>query len=162
LPPSQGGRPEWYPEGEIYWATRQAKLITPTFGDQLTRSEVIVMENLEALGELAEWTPKTHSAKTSDFYWLSRDGKPWDIKTPSLEGWSDMTAKQQYKRIGGRLSDDAPFKKNILVDLGDQDLTGNLRRELELYNIRRQQKSEYQIHQLVVLSHGRFHTVTLA
>ena len=156
------GRPEWVPEGEDYWAKRQAKLKTDTHGDQLTRDEVLFLEKFESIGEVADWIRRTRAAKTSDFVWISFDGDPWDIKTPSSVKWESMTPKEQYKRIAGRVSDDAPFKKNIIVSLGDRDLTVELTRELSLYNARRARDPDHQIDQLRVMSRGTVHTIALA
>ena len=158
----KGLRPEWLPEGEAFWAVRQAGLLTPTFGDQLTRAEVLFMEVFEALGERAEWIPKTRAAKTADFYWTSGDGRPWDIKSPSLDGWATMTVKQQYRRIARRISDDALAKKNVLIDLGDQPLTCDLARELTLFNTRRHNDPDYHIAKLIVFTHSRLQVIELA
>ena len=155
------GRPEWVPEGELFWWARQARLATPTYGDQLTRAEVLFMEKFEALGERAEWIPKTRAAKTADFYWTSRDGRPWDIKSPSLEGWGTMTVKQQYKRIAGRISDDAPFKKNVVVDLGSEVLTDELAQKLAEYNAGRWRTPEHLIRKLVILADSVLRVIPL-
>jgi len=156
------GRPEWQPEGEAFWWARQLRLATPTYGDRLTRAEVLFMETFEALGHSAEWIPKTRSAKTADFYWTSRDGRPWDIKSPSLDGWTTMTVKQQYSRVSRRISDDARSKKNVVIDLNDQRVTVALARELAPFNTRRKNDADHQIAQLVVLSQGGFRPIPLA
>lgn len=161
-PPSSSGRPEWQPEGETYWAARQAKLHTPTNGAQLTRSEVLFLEKFEALGEKAEWIPPTRAARTSDFYWTSRDGKPWELKSPSLAGWGSMTAKEQYERIAKRVSQDAPYKKNFLIDIGNMPLTNDLKWQLTQYNVRHSRSIGHMIEQLVVMANGQLYTIVLA
>jgi len=164
-PPRQPGasraRPEWQPEGEAFWWARQEQLHLPTYGDQLTRAEVLFMERFETLGHRAEWIPKTRAAKTPDFYWTTLDGRPWDIKSPSLDGWDTMTPKQQYKRIAGRISEDAPFKKRVVVDLSRELLLEGLAWELSQYNEWHRNAPDHQVMQIMVLSRAGLYTVGL-
>jgi len=114
------------------------------------------------MGERFAWIPATKFARTSDMYWVSRDGRPWEIKSPDLDGWSGLTPLEQYRRIASRISDDARWKKRFIVDLGTEVISGGLIRHLSEYNRRRSKVPDYNIDKLVVLSNRQIIEVHLA
>jgi len=119
---------------------------------------VLCVERLEALGHRIKWQVPDGSHK-SDFVWLTGDNQDWEIKSPV--GLGGLSAKRQYKKIAGRISDDARWKKNFIIDIGDEPLSGQLLRQLESYNIWHRNSPDRQIRQLVVMSKGQLTRVTL-
>lgn len=118
-----------------YWDQRQRNLGIDTHGETLTIAEIKFVERFLRRGECISWIPRDTYAcgelqATYDFYWLSSDGKPWELKSPR---------KPDYDAIKRRIRDDmGKSKTRFIIDLGLFPCTAILRRMLVAYKKKRQ------------------------
>jgi len=146
---------------------RQKALGVDFWGNWLKENEISSLErfqNIESqvpLNQKIVWIPYTPGTKTSDFLWISRDNRMWEMKSPDLALLSSRDPKSQGLKITGIISQDADFKDRFIIDIGDIPLTHELQRQLQLYNVRRSDAPHKMIKEMVIMSTGCLHDVIL-
>lgn len=162
-PPFTGGPSALGPEPDpadrdaylAYWKKRQDALPVDFKGDTLQSHEVRFVERFLAAGETLEWIPKANHTSTNDFTWTSKGGLPAELKSP----------KARYETIRGRITDavskarkQGVVKENFVIDIGDHELSDDLRTQLEQFNVGRRDK----IARLWVMTLGELIEIPLA
>lgn len=155
---------------------RQSRLGIETNGETLEQHEIEFVERMNALDQDVEWLAKStrHQGAgltpTSDFIWRSNGGMPTELKSTGTDPHG----------VGRRISDSVKRssrhgeeyrKRNFIVDLGDAELSPELRGHLEQYNENRRFQAErmkvkpkgapYTINRLWVMSQGRLNPIHL-
>ncbi|TWS25359.1 hypothetical protein FK268_09210 [Tsukamurella sputi] len=139
------------------WRARQDALPIDFHGDRLEPHEIQFVERFLAAGERFEWIPRDKNRRsTNDFVWTSNGGIPTELKS----------TKARYESIHGtivkaasRAARHGVVKDNFVIDLGDQELTRELRSDMERFNVGRQ---KYRLSGLWVMSRGEITQIALA
>jgi len=163
VPPTAHAANSW---GADERAWREALLGLDFGGDHPKGNEIKSLEALQALepgvplsGKI-KWIPKRWDGGPShDFFWTSRDGAPWEMKTPddpSKRNIRDLIRQSVRKARENRV--EAVVKDRFLVDISPYALTPELRKNLSEYNIDNPTNT---IRLLVVLSADGLEEVSL-
>jgi len=154
------------PYGPEIEARQQALKID--FGwNWLKENEISSLERFQSiepqvpLSQKIIWIPYVPGTKTSDFWWVKRDGCQWEMKSPDLILLSARTPKSQGLKISDVISQDADYKDRFIIDIGDIPFTHELQRQLQLYNLRRRNAPHKTIKELVIMSAGHLNDVLL-
>ncbi|MDR1265925.1 MAG: hypothetical protein LBK42_10310 [Propionibacteriaceae bacterium] len=165
--PEPDDKPKRSPWGEE-WGKRQAALGLNTGGAILSPDDIRGMERFAALKPDAplaarvKWIAPGPGAKTSDFYWIERDGREWEMKSPRPESLATRDDRGRARKIARVIAEDARHKDRFIIDIGDIALTGVLRRCLGRYNLNRRKDGVNLIKELVVMSRGKLYDIKLA
>lgn len=125
-------------------------------GEVLQPHEVRFVERMVTGGERLEWHPRDVQRRPShDFRWTSCGDIDVEVKS----------TKPKWTTIRGRISDSVRrarrhdfVKENFIVDIGESDLSEELRDQAGTYNVER---SRTAIRRLWIMSRGTLHEIEL-
>jgi hypothetical protein len=136
-----------------YWRRRQGLLPVDFHGELPKPHEVEFVERFLDAGEDLEWIPNVRSTATSDFIW---NGDAFELK--STKARFETIHGAIVKSSSRAMKNHGVVKNRFMIDLGDVELTDDLREALAEFNVGRRR---YRLASLWVMSRGRLEEIAL-
>ena len=125
-PDDGGSRSEWL----RYWKERQDALPLDFKGDIIEPHEVLSFERLLRRGELVDPIRNLLDRPTADFDWPSIGAEEVEMKAPAPRSATMMNAIEKAVRKARKHKIHPMAKEHFLLDLGDDELTEELAKEM--------------------------------